>query len=182
MTRGLSSGAITNLQTNPYKTETLVELYLPNNTYYLTTGDSDISVNTSTTSGSQTFVPESFISGIESIDESFEPRPIQISLQFQRLTGGFAADFASNIVGSRVVINKMFRSLTDNSADTTNLIQIFDGITNSFDTSESPTERVYNIRCSSDFGFFTAQKGRTTANIDGALTRREIVWGAEAFE
>jgi hypothetical protein len=182
MARGLSAGEIANLGLETYKSETLVELYLPLFNFYLTTGDSDVSVNTATTTGSQTFVPESFISDIDSIYETFEPRPIEIGLQFQRLVSGFQPYLNDTAIGSRVVIYKMFRNLSDNTADTTNLIQVFDGIINSLDVSENPQQKVYNIRCASDFGFFLGQRGRTTANIVGALTNRNIQWGEVKFE
>ena len=182
MARGLSAGEIANLNTNPFKSETLVEMYLPSNSYYLTTGDVDISVDTDTTSGAQTFVTESFIADIDKIIETFEPRQIEIALQFQRLTGGFSTQLNDTAIASRIVIYKMFRSLSDNTADTTNLIQVFDGVINSIDTLESPDEKVYNVRCASDFNFFNTKRGRTTANIVGALQSRTVQWGSVEFD
>ena len=181
MARGLSAGEIANLNTNPFRAETLVEMYLASTNYYLTTGESDITVTTDTSTG-QTFSTSSFIADIDSITETFEPRPIEISLQFQRLTGGFTTYLDDTAIGGRIVIYKMFRSLTDNSADTTNLIQLFDGTINNIDVAETPSDKVYNVRCASDFGFFNTKRGRSSANIVGASQNRSIQWGEIKFE
>lgn len=182
MSRGLSAGQISQLNTNPFRAETLVEMYLPSGNYYLTTGDTNISVNTDTTSGAQTFTSSSFIADIDSIDEVYEPRPIEITLQFQRLSGGYTTYLNNTAITSRLVVYKMFRSLADNSADTTNLIQIFDGIINNVDVMEDPEQKVFNVRCASDFGFFNTKRGRNSANIIGASQNRTIQWGRVVFE
>ena len=182
MSRGLTAGEIANLNTNPFKAETLIEMYLTSGNHYLTTGDVDVSVTTDTTTGAQTFLAESFVASIDSIVETFEPRPIEIGLQFQRLTGGFTNFLNDSAIGGRLVIYKMFRNLTNNTADTTDLIQVFDGTINNIDIAETPSDKVYNVRCASDFGFFNSKRGRSSANIVGASQNRSIQWGEIKFE
>lgn len=185
MTRGYSAGQISNLNLSSFRTEELVEIYLTGNSYYYTTGNYSVSVTTPT-AGTQTFTPRSFISNIGSIEEKFQPEAFTTALEFERLS---SEDTFLNILATtsflnrRVVIYKLFRDVSTIVPDTTNgLLQIFDGQISGLEIEHSIETSRYTLRLTGDFGDFDKVRGRTTANIAGAMMQRKIYWGSFYLE
>lgn len=187
MSRGLSAGEITNLASTEYRVEELVEIYLADNSWYYTTGDYASTITTPT-AGSQTRNPRSFIAEIGSVKETFEATPNTLDLQFQRMTVGGADDTFTNnlgldVINRRVVLYKLFRDLSSFTPDTSDgLIQIFDGVISGLEIETSLETRSYTIRCTSDFGDYDKVRGRSTANIFGAMQGKTVYWGSFYLE
>lgn len=188
MSRGLTAGQLSTLAELEYRLETLVEIYLADNSWFYTTGDYEASITTATSGGAQTFTPRSFIAQIGSIKETFEASPNSLDLQFSRMTVGGADDLFTNylnndIIRRRVVVYKLFRAVDTFVANTSNgLIQIFDGNISGMDISTDKTNKIYTIRCTSEFGEYDKVKGRSTANVFGALQDVKIYWGSFYLE
>lgn len=183
MSRGLTSGQISLLEQQEIRVETLLELYLINNgvasTYYYTSGDFEVTIETSTSSGAKTFKSRSFISSLSSINETYEIQPINFNLVFSRISDGgvddnFLSDLTSTIIRSRVVVNKLFRNLDYTSGG---LVQTFDGQITGLDIVYAPDDVNWILSCSNDFGALAKRKGLSTADCPGALKDRSIAWG-----
>lgn len=183
MSRGLSANQITNLQQASYRIEELVEIYLPDGgSFFYTTGSYSVAVSTTTSGGSQTFTPRSYISDISSIAETFEAQATTVSLQFQLFTNedGFANLIdRTNIINRRVVMYKLFRDITTTAPDTTNgLIQIFDGTISGLEIDYGIDTYTYTLRLSGDFADYDKIRGRSTADIFGSLQNKTVYWGS----
>lgn len=182
MARGLTAGQIANLDLNTYRVEDLVELYFTGGSFYYTTGNQSVTLTTPT-AGSQTFTPRGFISDIGSIDEKFQPEAITTAIQFQT----FAPDdsmltFASQI-NKRVIMYKLFRNVSTVAPDTSNgIIQIFDGVTSGLEIETTPESLTYTLRLTGDFGDFDRVRGRSTADVLGAMIQKKIYWGSFYLE
>jgi hypothetical protein len=188
MSRGLTAGQLSTLAELEFRVETLVEIYLADNSWFYTTGDYAVSVSTATSGGTQSFNPRSFIAQVGSIKETFEASPNTLDLQFSRMTTGGSDDLFTNylnndIIRRRVVVYKLFRAVDTFTPDTTNgLIQIFDGNISGMDIETTKDNKTYTIRCTSEFGEYDKVKGRSTANIFGALQDTKIYWGSFYLE
>ena len=185
MSRGLSSAQITNLQQNAYRVEELVEIYLTGTSYFYTTGSLSLSVSTATSGGSRTFSPRSFISDISSIEETYEAQATTVSLQFERLIdGGLDDNFlnrldTTDVLNRRVVIYKLFRNTSTLVPDTTDgLIQVFDGTISGYETEYNEETQTFTLRLSNDFSDYDKIRGRTTADIFGAMYNKTVFWGS----
>ena len=185
MSRGLSANQITNLQQASYRIEELLEIYLPVNSFFYTTGSYSVAVSTTTSGGSQTFTPRSYISDISGIAETFEPQATTVSLQFQRFTVGGSDDTFLNslnstgIINRRVVMYKLFRDITTTAPDTTNgLIQVFDGTISGLEIDYGTDTYTWTLRLSGDFADYDKIRGRSTADIFGSLQNKTVYWGS----
>lgn len=182
MSRGLSANQIINLQQASYRIEELVEIYLTDQSFFYTTGSYSVAVSTTTSGGSQTFTPRSFISDISSITETFEAQATTVSLQFQLFTNedGFANLIdRTNIINRRVVMYKLFRNTSTAVPDTTNgLIQIFDGTISGLEIDYGIDTYTYTLRLSGDFADYDKIRGRSTADIFGSLQNKTVYWGS----
>jgi hypothetical protein len=185
MTRGLAVNQVTNLQQSTYRIEELVEIYLSGQSFFYTTGSFQVSVSTATSSGAKTFLPRSYISDIGTITETFEAQATTISLQFERLKDGGSDDnflaFLNNtdITNRRVVMYKLFRNTSTVVADTTDgLIQIFDGQISGLEVNYGTDVYTWTLRLSGDFADYDKIRGRSTADIFGAMFNKTIFWGS----
>lgn len=185
MSRGLTAGQIANLNLNSFRVEDLVEIYLTGASYYYTTGDYSVSVTTPS-AGTQTFTPRAFISDIGNIEEKFQPEAITTAIQFQRLSSEdtlFNILATTSFLNKRVVIYKLFRNVSTIVPDTSNgLMQIFDGQISGYEIEHSLETSVYTLRLTGDFGDFDRVRGRTTADVLGAMTQKTIYWGSFYLE
>ena len=185
MSRGLTAGQIANIEQTTQRVEELLEFYMPGSSnFYFTTGQYAVTVTTAT-AGSQSFTPNSFISQIGNITESFQAQPNSLDIQKTQGTSPdtFATKLVESAIGSRVVMYKLFRDTTTQQADTTNgVIQVFDGSISGIDFEQSLESLTYTIRCTSDFGDYDKVRGRTTASIPGALSSQRLYWGSFYLE
>jgi hypothetical protein len=184
MARGLSSGQISRLNESTAVIEDLIEISLPfvGQYFYYTTGSYPVTVNTPS-AGSQNFTPNSFVSDLSYITESYEFTPQPITLTFERLISGGSYDDlvnqlnTGNFINSTVTIYKLFRDPSTMVPDTTNgLFNIFTGKITNFQILYSATTTKYQLACSNGF-IDDRVNGRTTADIDGALNGKKIYWG-----
>ena len=185
MTRGLSGGQTTNLAQKDFRVEYLLELYLTSNFYY-TSGPHSIAVTTAT-AGAQTFNPQSFISQVGSITETFQAQPNSLDIQLSRGVSETYDLLLNNlnlsVINKRLVLYKLFRNTSTAVPDTTNgLIQIFDGTISGMNITNSLDTNVYTLRCTSDFGDYDRIRGRTTASIKGAMQNKKVYWGSFYLE
>lgn len=193
MPRGLSSGNITNLQLDTAIIEDLVEIYLVDNTgttrnFFYTTGATNVTVTTPT-AGSQTFVSNGFVSDISGISETFQAQATDMSIQFSRL-GIFGDDGFlryiqrdAEIINRRLVMYKLFRDTTTLQEDVTDgLLQIFDGKISGLEITVTETDQIFTLRITGEFGEYEKVRGRSTADIFGALYNRTIYWGSFYLE
>lgn len=185
MSRGLTANQITNLQQNSYRIEELVEIYLTGQSFFYTTGSYNVAVSTPTSGGSQTFTPRSYISTIGEIVETFEAQATEVSLQFERFTVGGSDDAfltylnSTDIINRRVVMYKLFRNTSTTAPDTTNgLIQVFDGVISGLDIEYGVDTYTWTLRMPGDFADYDKIRGRSTADIFGALTNKTVFWGS----
>lgn len=185
MARGLTAGQITRLQNASDIVEDLLELTFTegSHSFYYTTGQYASTITTPTSGGAVSFTPQSFISSISSITESYEIGSNPCTITFERLKTGSGADLLPtvlntvNYVRSRVVLYKLFRDANNMTPDTTNgLINYFDGSISGVSIEYTPTTFIYTISCIGAFSDFR-QKGRTTADIAGALNNTKLYWG-----
>lgn len=184
MSRGLTAGQLSVLSANEFRVEELLEIYLPTGEAFYTTGDMSVTVTTPT-GGSHGYSPNGFISQIGNIQESFEAGPNSLDIQFSKFENiGFISVLDDNdIINSRVVLYKLFRNVNDFTPDSTDgLLQIFDGSISGLDIDSNLENKTYTIRCTSDFGDYDKQRGRTTADISGALVGTTIFWGSFYLE
>lgn len=190
MSRGLTANEIANLNLAAYRLEYLVEIYLANNNFFYTTGDYDVSVSTATSGGSQTFKSRSYIAQIGGIAETYMPSPSNLDLQFHRISvGGLddaftsASNLNADIINRRVVMYMLFRDKDTFAPDTSDgLIQMFDGKIGGMDVTTTEENITYTIRCTSAFGDYKRIRGKTTADIVGALRGETIQWGGLYFD
>lgn len=180
MARGLSSSQIANLNLNAFRVEDLVEIYLTGGSYYYTTGNQPLTISTPT-AGSQTFTARSFISSIDSIQEQFQPEAVTTAIQFNILS---AEDTFLNLLATtsfinrRVVLYKLFRDISTVVPDTSNgLLQVFDGQISGLEIEHAVETSTYTLRLAGDFADFDKVRGRTTADVVGAMVQRKIYWG-----
>jgi hypothetical protein len=188
MSRGLSAGEIAALGTNYSIVEDLVEIYLYEGATarfsYYTTGPYPATVTTSTSGSSQTYTPRSFIANIGNISESYEPGPLTVSFVFQRLYVNATDDYMpqyleNNFLNRRICWHKLFRNTSNYSPDTTNgLLLVFDGVISSLIIEDSLDSKTYTVSAVGAFADYTRVRGRTTADIFGALQGQKIYWGS----
>lgn len=193
MPRGLSSGNITTLQADTVIVEDLVEIYLVDNTgtnrfFYYTTGATNVTVTTPS-AGSQTFVTNGFISDVSGITETFQAQATDMSIQFSRL-GIFGDDGFlryiqrdAEIINRRVIMYKLFRDTSTFQEDATDgLLNIFDGKISGLEVTVSETDQLFTLRLTGEFGDYDKVRGRSTADIFGALYNKTIYWGSFYLE
>ena len=84
----------------------------------------------------------------------------------------------TDIINRRIVMYKLFRNTSTIAPDTTNgLIQVFDGTISGIEISYGKDTYIWTIRTSGDFGDYDKIRGRSTANIAGAMTNKIVYWG-----
>jgi hypothetical protein len=185
LSRGLTAGQIANLNLNSFRVEELVELNFTGvgSPFYYTTGNQSVTVTTPTSGGAQIYTPRGFISDLGSIEEKFQPEAITTAIQFQSLAGEDNMLTYASQINKRVVIYKLFRDVSTVVPDTTNgLIQLFDGVTSGLEVEFGIDTTTYTLRLTGDFGDFDRLKGRTTADVLGAMTQKTIYWGSFYLE
>ena len=184
MSRGLTAGQIAVLNNSSVIVEDLVEIILTNvsQSFFYTTGSYPLTVTTPTSS-TQSFTPNSFISDLGSLTETYEFSPQPITLTFERLaSGGDYDDFinqlnASSWTNSRVTIYKLFRDSTTLVPDTTNgLFNMFTGKITNYQTLYDEATTTYQLTCSNAYSD-NRVRGRNTGNIYGALNGKKLYWG-----
>jgi hypothetical protein len=188
MARGLSAGEISALAENYNIVEDLVEMYLfegaTARSFYYTTGPYPATVTTSTSGSSQTYTPRSFIANIGNVTESYDPGPLTVSFVFQRLYVNATDDFMpqyleNNFLNRRIAWHKLFRNTTTYAPDTTNgKLLVFDGVISSLVIEDSLESKTYSISAVGAFADYDRVRGRTTADIFGALQGQKIYWGS----
>lgn len=188
MARGLTAGQISALASNFSIVEDLVEVYLYEGAtqrfFYYTTGNMTTTVTTSTSGTSQTYTPRSFVATIGNVAETYEPGPLTVSFVFERVYAGSGDDsmptyLESNFLNRRICWHKLFRNTTTFAPDTTNgLLLVFDGVINSLVIEDSLTTKRYIIGAVGAFADYDRVRGRTTANIFGALQGQRLFWGS----
>lgn len=192
MPRGLTSGNILNLQTDTVIIEDLVEIYLVDNTgtarsFFYTTGATNVAVTTPT-AGAKTFVTNGFVSTITGITETFQAQATDISIQFSRLgifgDDGFLTYLQSTeIINRSVVMYKLFRDTTTLQEDVTDgLLQTFFGRISGLEITTSEDDKLFTVRLTGEFGDYDKIRGRSTADIFGALYNKTIYWGSFYLE
>lgn len=188
MTRGLTAGEIASLDQTYSIVDDLVELYLfegaTQRFFYYTTGSYPATVTTSTSGSSQTYTTRSFIASVSNVTETYEPGPLTVSFVFERVYAGTGEDLMptyleNNFLNRRICWHKLFRNTTTYAPDTTNgLLLVFDGVISSLVIEDSLETKRYTINAVGAFADYDRVRGRTTADIFGALQGQRLYWGS----
>ena len=188
MTRGLTAGEITALGSAYSIVEDLVEVYLYEGAtqrfFYYTTGPYPATVTTSTSGTSQTYTPRSFIANIGNVTETYDPGPLTVSFVFERVYTNATDDYMptyleNNFLNRRICWHKLFRNTTTYAPDTTNgLLLVFDGVISSLVIEDALDSKRYSISATGAFADYDRVRGRTTADVFGALQGQRLYWGS----
>lgn len=128
MARTLSAAQEANLDGQSYIGETLVEITYDSTTLYYTTGYWDVSISTPTSGGTQTYLGDSKIQSIASIDEIAYFTEIRSGIVFNGISTSFIDTLGLDYDNITVVMYKIFRVSSDNTIDTSSdPIEIFNG-------------------------------------------------------
>jgi hypothetical protein len=179
VTRGLTAGQIANLSQQSFRSEDLVGIYFPSGVQFYTSGAIAVTVTIPNVGNTQ-FQPNGFLSQIGNVKESFWATPNSLDLQFSRSNTIIDSKFDSDtLINIRVFMYKLFRDTSTTQPDNTNgVIQVFDGTVSGLDIEYALDQVIYTLRCTSDFGDYDKVRGKTTADIDGALLNRKLYWGS----
>ena len=187
MARSLSAAQIALLANSQYIVEDLIEVYASDGTvYYWTTGQFTVSVDTSTTATAQTFTPSNNVSFVADIIESYELNNGNISIQLTILDNsspsiagspGVISKLATNFLKTRIVVNKMFRDSTTFVADSTNLIQVYDGTVTEFNIETDESVQTVTLQCQSVFNSFEKIRSRMNTDLQPQYGGT-IYWGS----
>lgn len=159
MSRGLTGTQISALQTEPYRSEYLIEL-IGYTTSYWTTGVTDVTAYSYFQGGNISYVSNNRISVIGNIVETLEIEIPSISIEFQTSTG---AQITNAVVNDRVTIQKLFRNAST-YVQLSDPIPVFDGrlVSISATNTVESSSLVWNI--TGNFSTLETVKGRLTNN------------------
>jgi len=178
MSRGLNATSISNLSQTTYVAETLVEITTTNNSYYYTTGFSDVTCSTTTIASSHTFLASNQVSVVGNIVESYDPSQGEFTLQIDTTdTSIITALTGTNFLKTRISSYKMFRNNSTNAADTTNLIQLYDGYVTDVTVQGGRDSLSIQLKSRTIFNSLDTIKGRTNHDLE-PQTGTAIVWGS----
>ncbi len=171
MTRGLSGSEITVLEGQQYISEECIKLVTGTGvTYRYTTG------RNSTVLPDGTYIPQSYISTVTNVVESYEIRPAEISIVFETFNATFLSDIDnSSYLKSTVVVYKVFKDPTLFSVS--GQFSMFSGTVTGLDLVGGRETQSLTLRCTSLFNNFSRSRGRLTSDIGYTPPRAQIYWG-----
>jgi hypothetical protein len=178
LSRGLSTGSITNLAQSEFVTEVLVEITLSNGSQlFYTTGHSNVTTSTPTRPVSTTYNATNQVTVVSSLRESYDPLQGDFILQIDTTDTSLINSLTTNFLKITVVAYKMFRNISSNVPDTTNLIQLYNSNVTDCVVQGGLDELSIQLRSRTILNGLDVVKGRTNSQLEPS-TGINIVWGS----
>lgn len=190
MTRGLTAGEISALESNAlsiedhvkitFRTSTslqqvgilLVPVYTTTSTLRYTTGPLDTVV-----SGDGTYVSASYISGLDYPEETYELTPGTLSINFQVLDQTLLDSVTGDFGLSTLV--SCFKALVDpNTRSVEARFEVFNGFLTGVDVVGNLDTQSVILRCSNSFAQLDENSGRLLSDLTDPPRYEKIYWGS----
>lgn len=179
MPRTLSSNNLADLARSRFVVEDIIEFYLPAISLFWTTGNNNISLATATSGGTQSFVVNNGVRVVGDLKESFLITVNEFTLILQTFDSAntILSGLDTNLNQCRLVVYKMFRDPDTNVADSSNLVNVFDGYATACSILGGTSAQVFQIQYRSIFNNFLGTKARTNSQLQPS-TGQTLRWPA----